>query len=63
MFLVLIDTLQDTGGGSQTSSRPLRTRGLSGIAAGLDESSGHSALFAQVTFPKEYEVVLEPALE
>jgi hypothetical protein len=31
--------------------------------AGLDESSGHSALFAQITFPKEYEVVLEPALE
>jgi hypothetical protein len=63
MFLVFIDTLQDTGGGSQTSSRPLGPAASGGIAAGLDESSGYSALFAQITFPKEYEVVLEPALE
>ena len=35
----------------------------SGVAAALDEPSGYSALFAQITFPKEYEVVLEPALK
>jgi hypothetical protein len=63
MFLVFIDTLpQDTGEGVRP--QPIAsTRGSSGIVAGLDESSGHSALFAQIAFPKEYEVVLEPALE
>jgi hypothetical protein len=40
-----------------------RTRSFSRLAGALNEPSGFGALFAQITFPKEYEVVLEPALE
>ena len=33
-----------------------------GIAT-LNEPTSFSALFAQITFPKEYEIVFEPALK
>jgi hypothetical protein len=40
---------------------PLRL--AAGSTDALNEPSCFSALFAQITFPKEYEVVLEPALK
>jgi hypothetical protein len=49
--------------GQSRSDRLVVRHGLSSVAGTLNEPSGFGALFAQITFPKEYEVMLEPALK